>query len=183
MGPGVVLATVPKTGSNFMKAVIGHDAFTTCDEQIERQLRLGHWTGLFRHVWAEDMAQIQYWARRLPLVAPMRHPRDVLVSWSKRPPKHQTLPWGGLQNYVDCFMRLFSLNPILVPLDTPDRDARLADMCVAIGRSCAVDWRPVNVNQRFTARALRAEEEDAAAEIARHPSLAAFGYADMKRAA
>lgn len=175
----LVLATVPKTGSHTMKALLGGVELGLGEgARLLRAAREGEHAVYFAHTFPENMEELRSLKGRVPIVAPMRHPLTVLQSWAKQTMAKRSgaLPWGGLAGFIGSFERLFSLDPLLIPLDL----GLLSKMNImglerVVGFPLPHEVPRENVNDT-PGRELTSEERHAATAIALHPRLAALGY-------
>lgn len=142
-----VLVTVRHTGSHFALNLFerckgcGRGHFVRHDSLYEPPEGDDLW---FSHAEKQVMSRlVQKIQEDPPLIMTMRHPMKVVESWLKR---QKPMDWS----FRDSWRSLFRLkaqyeDSFWLPVDTDDRDERLAVLGARLGINLETDWMPKGV--------------------------------------
>jgi hypothetical protein len=114
----IVVASVPHSATRF---VIEHLLDGEC---------------FHRHLDAECIPALRAQARNHPLIIPLRHPRDVALSWKARRRPLPSLP----PMYRAMVTAFDPLRPLYLPVDHRARDDYLEQVNAMTGLRLRTDW-------------------------------------------
>lgn len=139
----IILATMPYTGTRFFLKTL-KEATGAKPYQLTYRL-INKYNGWEQLVWSHleppTMQLIHnYIADHDPvIVTTLRSKEAIEGSWKRRMEDKQRV----LESY-ECWDEFISLyDPVIVSVDTKDKDARLAELSEAIGVKLETDWRIV----------------------------------------
>lgn len=167
----LIIASVPHTGSHFLIDLVDYTVLPKDDmmqHAVERNQRFYR----FHHVYGgESMEWLLKYGKMAPVISPLRHPMAVAQSWKNRGKpivKHDVhAPMVQLfHNLIDLAQRV---RVTFLPLDVPDRNARLRRVSEVAGRSLRTRWAIYGPGPVKPDIALTDSDREAVADLMQHP--------------
>ena len=113
------------------------------------------------HCEDENMPKLTELSQEYPLVIPVRHPREVALSWKKK--------GYDIGLMFGLYRNMFSFeNPFYFPIDGRERDAHLNALGEFLGVELQTDWERVGEDDRPAIPLDAAEEEILSALFEEH---------------
>lgn len=136
MGRVVLVTSIPHAGTRFVFEHLLSPLRRSSETEVDPE------GFLLEHISPDKVPRIRAWLRLYPCIVPIKHPRDVAISWKKRNLNNRT--YYQTQNLCDYYRRLVSavdpFEPFYLPLDRPDRQEYLDSINRGTWLNLETDW-------------------------------------------